>query len=342
MTCQEIEKILPGYLDQGLSAEEERLVAEHLKTCPACRETLSELTRSVNLAKGLEDVEPPVWLKAKIMEQVRAEAKAGRHPNLLSKLFFPLHIKIPLEALATLVVAIFAFYLYRATAPELITPGAPRATVQESAPTPMAETAPAGQAALPEPQRQPLPIAKAPVTARKSTSLNHLRPASKQSEEEQAPPALQDIAQAQKRTEAPAPAAAISAESKAKDAYPSKEEDTSADKLSKAQAPLLGLSARKAAPLNAETAAVPPAITLAVADIRQTIAALEKIVRDLHGRSTVLEQTDTVAMLRVILKPDQMQTLMTKVAGLGEFNLSQPTPEAGTDTVILRLVLLNS
>ena len=333
MTCREIEEILPGYLDQGLSADEERRVAEHLETCPGCRNTLSELTRGVNLAKGLEDVEPPVWLKARIMEQVRAEA--GRHPSLFRKLFFPLHIKIPLEALATLVVAIFAIYLYHVTGPELITPGAPKATVQESMPAPTVEATPADQAALPEPQRPPLPMAKASVPARKSTSLNHLRPASKQSEEEQAPPALQEITQAKER--APAPSAAISTESKARDAYPSKEEETSADKLSQAQAPMLGLSARKAAPLNAETAAAPPAITLAVADIRQTIVELEKIVHDLGGRSTILDQSDTGAMLRVILRPDQMQALMTKASGLGEIILPQPTPPAGMDTLIVRL-----
>ena len=62
MTCREIEKILPGYLDQGLSAEEERLVAEHLAACPSCRDLLSELTRSASLARGLKDVEPPAWL----------------------------------------------------------------------------------------------------------------------------------------------------------------------------------------------------------------------------------------------------------------------------------------
>ncbi len=336
MTCRDIEKILPGYLDQGLSAEEERLVAEHLQTCPACREMLSELTRGVELAKGLEDVEPPAWLKARIMEQVRAEATAGRRPSLLRKLFFPLPIKVPLEVLATVVVAVFAFYLYHATAPELFTPGAPKATVQEGMPA--AETATGGRAALSEPQQPPQPMAKAPETARKSTSLSRLRSEPKLSEEEHAPPALQDIPQAPQQPEGPAPADGTPIEGIAKDAYLSKrEQQASAGMVSEAQTPTMGMSARKASPPKAETTAQPPAITLPVADIRQAIIALEKIVNDLNGRSTVLEQTDTMALLRVNIKPDRWPTLMTRLAELGGVSHAQPMPQTGTDAVVIRL-----
>ena len=334
MTCREIEKILPGYLDQGLSAEEERLVAEHLAACPSCRDLLSELTRSASLARGLKDVEPPAWLKARIMEQVSAEARTGQRQSLLRKLFFPLHIKIPLEALATVVVAALAFYLYHATAPELYTPGARKAMVQESVPAPMAEVVPAGQAALSEAQQPPQPMAMAPTAARKSAPLTHLRSKPGLSTRKQETPVLQENTQA----EAPASAAGAPVESKAGDASVAKEEEQSAaDKLPKAQAPMMALSARKASPPGAEAAAAPPAITLEVADIRQTVVALEKIVNALNGRSTVLEQTDAMSLLRVVLKPDQMPALISKLAELGEINRPQPTPEAGTDTVIIRL-----
>lgn len=330
MTCRDIEKILPGYLDQGLSAEEERLVAEHLATCAACRETHSDLTRNARLARDLQDVEPPDWLKARIMDQVRAEARAGQRSSLLRKLFFPLHIKIPLEALATGVVAFLAFYLYHATAPELFTPGAPMATVQESAPAPTAETAPAGQAALPEPRQSPRPMAKAPESVRKSTSLDHLRSRPGPFPRKPETPAPRESTQAEERTTAPAPAAGAPVEGKAKDAYlPKQEEPAVADNAPRAQPPMTALSARKASP--------PGAVTLSVADIRHTTGAIEKIVNALNGRSSVLEQTDTMSLLRVVLKPDQMPALISKLAELGEINRPQPTPEAGTDTVIIRL-----
>ena len=337
MTCQEIEKILPGYLDQGLSAEGQHQVAEHLKTCPACRQVLAELNRSVNLAQGLNDVEPPAWLKDKIMEQVRAEAKAGRRPSLFRRLFFPLHIKIPLEALAMVGVAIFVFSLYRATAPELIIPGAPRVTLQESEPAPMLDRIPSENSVQLE-QRPPQPAAKTPAAAKQSAPRTLMEPALQPPQGGQRPPAFQDTNQLRERVPAPAPAAAVPAESKARDVSSSKEEEqASPDKFSKAQAPSLGLTARKTAPPGAENAVAPPALTLAVADIRQTIIALDKIVEDLKGRSMVMEQSDTVAMLRVTIKPDQFPTLMDRMAGLGEVNRIQPTPKAGTDMLIVRL-----
>jgi hypothetical protein len=321
-----------------LSAEEERLVAEHLAACPSCRDLLSELTRSASLARGLKDVEPPAWLKARIMEQVIAEARTGQRQSLLRKLFLPLSIKIPLEALATVVVAAFAFYLYHATAPELYTPGAPNATVQESVAAPMAEAVTACQTALSEAQQPPQPMAKAPVPARKSISLNHLQSGHQHSEEEHAPPALQETTQVLQQPVAPAPAAGAPIENKAKDAYLSKQEEQAlSDNISRAQAPMIGMSARKASPLKAETAALPPAITLEVADIRQTIIALEKIVNALNGRSAVLEQTGTMAMLRITIIPDQIPTLMTRLAELGGVSRDRTAPQAGTDTVVIRL-----
>lgn len=339
MTCQDIEMILPGYLDQGLSAEEERLVAEHLQTCPACRDTLSELTRGVSLARGLKDEDPPAWLKARIMEQVRSEAKTRRATGLFHKLFFPLHIKVPLEAFAMLVAAVFVFSLYRTTAPELFTPGARKATVQESMPAPIEEeTVPNGQTALPEPQRPTLPVAKAPEAARRSAPLTQLRPAPRIYQNKQETQTLQQSTLAEEPAMAPAPAAVASAETKAKDSSEARDiEEAAGDKLSRAQTPMPGMSASKEVPLKAEASAAQSGVTLAVADIRQTIVALEKLVHELQGRSAVLEQSETKAVLRVTIKPDQIPTLMDKMADLGEAGRPQPMPVAGTDTLIVKL-----
>ena len=51
------------------------------------------------------------------MARVREEAEGKR--GLLRKLFYPLHIKIPLEAVASILVVVLAVYVFKATDPEM-------------------------------------------------------------------------------------------------------------------------------------------------------------------------------------------------------------------------------
>ena len=60
---------------------------------------------------GLEEVEPPPFFEQRIMSRVREEA--GRKQGILRRLFYPLHIKVPIQALATILVAVLAFYVYQ-------------------------------------------------------------------------------------------------------------------------------------------------------------------------------------------------------------------------------------
>lgn len=335
MTCREIETILPGYLDDALSADEHRAVAEHLATCQACRATLAELTRSVNLAKGLEDVQPPAWLKAKIMEQVRAEAASNRTHGLLRKFFFPLSIKIPLQAIATVVVAIFAFYLYKASAPELINPGMQKIPVQESVPAPTGGSATAGRQALREPPQATRYQAEVPRIVGKGSPNAGMEPAPALSKEKRAMSSSKDTTHAEEQ--ALAPASAVPDEAMEKDVWQHKEEKVPADKLAKTRLPMLGMAAQEVAPLSAEAPTPPKTITLSVADPGQALKALEETAQDLHGRSTILEQTDTAVIVSVALPPDYIPKLLAKLAQLGTLKPSQSTPAPGTDIVIVRL-----
>ncbi len=72
--------------------------------------------------QGLEEVEPPPFFEQRIMSRVREEA--GQKQGILRKLFYPLHIKIPIQALATLLVAVLAFYVYQKGEPEMKQTGA--------------------------------------------------------------------------------------------------------------------------------------------------------------------------------------------------------------------------
>lgn len=116
MTCNEIENLLPAYREDLLSPEERKTIAGHLASCPRCGRALADLKKAEALVRGLPEVEPPPFLEQRIMSRIRQET--GNKQGILRKLFYPLHLKIPIQALATLLVAVLAFYLYQGGDPE--------------------------------------------------------------------------------------------------------------------------------------------------------------------------------------------------------------------------------
>jgi hypothetical protein len=130
MTCKDVEHNLPAYLEDALSPQEKSLVEEHLATCPQCKKALAHLEKTGMLLKEMEEVEPPPWFTQKIMSQVRKETK--QKESLFRRLFYPLHIKIPIQALATVLIAVIAFQIYRVGEPEMQVVVPPPSAVFES------------------------------------------------------------------------------------------------------------------------------------------------------------------------------------------------------------------
>lgn len=127
MTCKDIEKKLTAYQEGILSPEERSLVESHLASCAQCSSALTDLEKTVGLIKNLHEIEPPPWFTQKIMAQVREEAE--KKNSLLKKLFYPFHIKIPIEAFATLCVVALGLYVYKTSGPEIKTYQAPPAAI---------------------------------------------------------------------------------------------------------------------------------------------------------------------------------------------------------------------
>jgi anti-sigma-K factor RskA len=68
-----------AYLLGALDADESRAFEEHLPTCERCRTQLADLAPAVHtLAAGVDPVEPPARLEARLMAQVEAEARLLR------------------------------------------------------------------------------------------------------------------------------------------------------------------------------------------------------------------------------------------------------------------------
>jgi anti-sigma factor RsiW len=147
MNHDDMQEKLSAYMDDAVSTQERSAIEDHLACCAECREALEELRKTVAHLKNLEQVEPPVWMTQKVMAQVRSKAELRK--RIWQKLFFPLHVKLPLEALAALFCVVIGYYVYQSVEPTMKLAEAPvqnqRSMVlhQESAPAapPSAEPA---------------------------------------------------------------------------------------------------------------------------------------------------------------------------------------------------------
>lgn len=146
--CQDIENLLPLYPEGILSDAEKQAVEEHLADCAACQKELAYLQKAGQLVNHLADVEEPVWFQQKIVARVREEADKQSFPH---KWFYPLRIKIPVQIMATIVIAVLAVYIYRSGDEQVkeILPGVRQPAVEmqkEQAPVRMPQ---AGDRAVP-------------------------------------------------------------------------------------------------------------------------------------------------------------------------------------------------
>ena len=116
MDCKEVGKRLPAYLEGDVSELEAEELRKHFDSCNPCRKICRDLEKSGYLLRNLTEVETPPWFTQKIMARIEEEAEKKK--SWLEKLFFPLHIKIPIEAVASLLIAFLAWQVYMATGPE--------------------------------------------------------------------------------------------------------------------------------------------------------------------------------------------------------------------------------
>lgn len=123
MQCSDVREKLSAYLEGIVSPEEKPLIDAHLKVCERCSESLGDLKKALELVRNLEEVEPPPWMTQMVMARVRSETASKR--GIMQKIFYPLHIKLPIEALAVIFVALITVHVYRTIQPEMKLTGAP-------------------------------------------------------------------------------------------------------------------------------------------------------------------------------------------------------------------------
>ena len=78
MTCRNIQRKLPGYLDGALAQGEQGMLARHLAHCVVCRGELEATSRISALLARTERVESPAGLSLRIRVAV-AQERAREH-----------------------------------------------------------------------------------------------------------------------------------------------------------------------------------------------------------------------------------------------------------------------
>jgi hypothetical protein len=135
MECKDIQKRLSAYIEKTVSPQQKTAIGAHLKQCKRCRQELADLKKTVEYVQRLEEVEPPAWLAQRVMARVRAEAEAKQ--KIWQRLFLPVHIKLPLEAIAVIFIAVGTLYIFKTMQPQMQLAKIPTETKEvASAPAP--------------------------------------------------------------------------------------------------------------------------------------------------------------------------------------------------------------
>jgi hypothetical protein len=340
MICKDIEGKLAAYQEEALSPEEKSLVEAHLGTCAKCSSLLADLKKTVDLLKDLPEVEPPPWFTQKIMAQVREESE--QKGGLLRKLFYPFHIKIPIEAFATLLVVVIGVHIFRATVPEIRTVvQAPQAEIQQTAPP---------EAPLKEPTR----ITKDALETKgradflappaREKAVTSLPPAGKLSptEHEQGPaapaPSVSGMAIEKKQEgirEAPRlqqePASTPAPLAKEKEAFSA----AGAAQKDKGESKKLGAAQPSKSALAVKRAVT--TLSVQVTDVQAAILEIERILTGMGAKSITRDSRDGIVYIAAQLQTERTVELLQQLSTVGIVQQKDISKESKEDSTLFRI-----
>ena len=324
MQCDKIKEQLTAYLEDALSPAEKGIMNDHLRSCPECRKSLADLEMTISSIKGLDEIIPPPWLTQKVMTRAKAEAERKKR-SLLQKLFYPLYIKLPLEAVGIFLVAMTALYVFKSMEPELNTVIAPsEETVSEYAPkgkarkpspkierqsqSPVAalsnkDEPPAESHSLPESGQRPAPLSEQFMNDR-GTSVKGKRMEAQEVPEKKIP-----------QKSAPAPAVM-----------------SAPDGLKLQGAPR---AAGKTASGLSEQEDI--SLSFKVSDIDSAKKVLKDVLTDVGGKVVREEPASDALVIIGELGSDNLLPFIKKLKALGYLKERAPTPMADKERVLIKI-----
>lgn len=115
MTCDEARELFSAKADGLLPSHERAALDGHLQGCADCASEWERFSRTVTLLHSVAEARAPAGFAARV---IAAAAREPWYRRLGRGLFLPLHVKLPLEAAALILVSTLVILLYRQT-PEL-------------------------------------------------------------------------------------------------------------------------------------------------------------------------------------------------------------------------------
>ena len=345
-----IQSKLSDYLDDAVTPEEKAAIEEHFAVCPECQKALAELRATRRHVQSLAEVDPPPWLTGKIMAQVREQVDQKR--GLFRRLFYPLHIKLPMEAMGLIFLTVTAYLIVRNIQPEITPLPAPSKEVYDRAQPASPQTAAplksseeklqirrrAEKRSMVERPPTPAPRVEGTLSLKSSVAKPAARPEVAPKEtaapepeadrkvklEEMAAKPAERSAMARKQIAMPAPAAQVTRP--LEEAVPRQER--------RAVEPL-ALTAKKFA-LDAQ----PPQLTLHAQDAAAAGIKIEEAVSRLGGKIVKKESFENTQLLFAQVDVKKVDELLVTMEHLGEIKEKiLPAKEAeGSRVITIRIV----
>ena len=322
MECKGTQERLSAYLEEVVSPEERKLIEGHLNSCQQCRSAFADLKKVGELLKDVEEVEPPAWLTQKIMSRVRAENERKR--GVLRKLFYPLHIKVPIEAFATVLIAVIAVYVFRAVEPEmkraqLPVPPAPIVTREEAPKASQERKAESlallGKTALKD--HPPIPPARGDEAAQKEDKPFSPQPAG------ETVTAKKKEAPAERSEEVTKPAGVLKKQDLADLRQAPRPAAREGESIALSDAARATPERQKlaAAPVAREAAVIKPGpidVTVNVKDVKVAGQEVEKFLGQFGARKIERESREGREVLAAELKAQNVKEFLEKLKDIGE------------------------
>ncbi|MBI1737285.1 MAG: zf-HC2 domain-containing protein [Candidatus Rokubacteria bacterium] len=160
MTCADARERFSDLVDDRLAAADRITLDAHLGGCAACRRELKRFRATVALVRSIEPARAPAGFVDRVTAAARPRPWWRR---VADGAFFPLPIKLPIEAAAILLVGVGVAYLFQRT-PELQQQARVETpAITQEAPREAPADQPAAPAAKPD---MPRPFADAPEPPR--------------------------------------------------------------------------------------------------------------------------------------------------------------------------------
>jgi len=110
MTCDEARAVFSELYDEALSGAPLVTVTQHLASCPACRAEWASFRKAMQAVADLGTAEPSPGFAARVRRRLEAPLRWRR---VLRWLFLPLRVKVPIQAVAVVLLAFAGLLLYQ-------------------------------------------------------------------------------------------------------------------------------------------------------------------------------------------------------------------------------------